>query len=131
MPDLGPVVHSFIPFAPAVIVLCLLYLIGNDVLDVLLLVKKGSPLNATIIVQTLTADVANRQAISMAVGAAMTAVALGGDFRSAYVTALIAVAGANVGSFESSTIAKIKQLFSSTPPVVAQPAPLARRATKT
>lgn len=108
--------NAFVPAVPYVVLACAVYLVGNDVLDVLLLAKrtqgKAKPVD---FVEALANDVTDRTALSLGVTAALTALAAGGDFRAAFVSALVAVAGANVANFEQSTFAKLRELLGFAP----------------
>lgn len=98
---------------PVIVVACLAYLVGNDVLDVLLVEKhtKGSA-SAGMLVAAVLNDAASKQAAAGAALGVVTAVAAGGDLKAQIVTALVGVALANASNLEASTRLKLAALLS-------------------
>ena len=114
LPSLLHQLNQYVPAVPYVVLACLAYLVGNDVLDVLLVRKWNSHARLYDFAQALANDVSDRIALTFATTAAVTALAAGGDFRAAFVSGLVAAAAANVANFEQSTLSKLRELFSST-----------------
>jgi hypothetical protein len=123
------------PAIPVILWAAAVYLAGNDLLDFALDVKaaraqRKAGLIAAIrlvgfagLVGSVKADFWNSRVAVVAGGAVATALATGADPVQALQTALVAAAVANVGSLESSTLTKIKQLFAAVSAPTPPPSP--------
>lgn len=111
MPSALHALSALVPAVPYVVVACVVYLVSNDLLDVALVAKNHRNARPADFVEALASDVADKTALTLIVTAALSALAAGGDFKAAFVAALVAAAGANVANYEQSTFGKLRSLL--------------------
>lgn len=110
--------HLLVPWAPALVVAAVAYLAVNDALDVLLASQAlGGGLSGLRrvgvqgAIEAITHDVVSDRVLAATVVALLPVLGAGGDVRAGVVAVLVALAAANIGNLESSTLAKVRKLL--------------------